>query len=125
MKRELWALLVLAALLAAALINVRHADRLMTELAELVQETEDAVTAGNFPAAEETLRRAMALWKKDSVYTHILIRHSEVDSTADVFYELLSELREKSAAAAAECEKLRAHLLGIAAMEHVTLGNIF
>ena len=59
-------------------------------------------------------------------YTHIFIRHSEIDSTTDAFFELMSDVRSGDAeSAAGSYEKLLAHLSSLYTMERVTLGSIF
>lgn len=65
-------------------------------------------------------------WLGADGYTHIFIRHSEIDSTTDAFFELMSDVRSGDAQSASGAyEKLAAHLDSLYTMERVTLGSIF
>ena len=82
--------------------------------------------AGRFDLAEEVLSKAADEWLGTDGYTHIFIRHSEIDSTTDAFFELMSDVRSGDAeSAAGSYEKLLAHLSSLYTMERVTLGSIF
>ena len=59
-------------------------------------------------------------------YTHIFIRHPEIDSTTDAFYELLDSVSAGDIKTTQGAfEKVEAHLASIAGMEHITIGSIF
>lgn len=82
--------------------------------------------AGQFELAEQELENAAQDWLGADGYTHIFIRHSEIDSTTDAFFELMSDVRSGDAQSASGAyEKLAAHLDSLYTMERVTLGSIF
>ena len=82
--------------------------------------------AGRFELAESELEKTSDAWLAADGYTHIFIRHSEIDSTTDAFFELMSDVRSEDAqSAAGSYEKLLAHLSSLYTMERVTLGSIF
>ena len=126
MKKEIIAITVLVVLFAAVFLNTFYIDSLMYALADTAENAAESVQQGNFDYAETLLRQAINKWNISDGYTHIFIRHSEIDSTSDAFYEMLGFiLSEDSGGTAASHEKLRAHLLSIAGMEHITIGSIF
>ena len=125
MKKEIFALSLLLLLFAASLFNIRYFDRLCLDIAGEVEASEEALEAGNTKAAEEHLENALHTWLDADSYTHIFIRHPEIDSTADAFYELAETLNEGDAESCrAAYEKLLYHLSSIRTMEHLRFGSI-
>lgn len=126
MSKAVWAGIILLAILAATLYNIRYLDKLTGELLSLTETAQERAEAGDFQGAVSEAEQAARLWAEKDGYTHVLIRHSEIDSTTDAFYELLSDLHAQDALSArGSFEKLRAHLTSIASMEHITFGSIF
>lgn len=126
MKRELGALLLLLALFTAAVINIRAADKLTDKIEAHLDRSEKALLAGDRPYAESELEAALRIWQAAEHYTHIFIRHSEIDSASDAFFQLQHGLRagdgkELSAA----YDLLRYHLESIDRMEHISIGSVF
>ncbi|MGN1003169.1 MAG: DUF4363 family protein [Oscillospiraceae bacterium] len=126
MRRMYAGALILAILLAASLFNVAYLDGKVAELEAMVDEAAAKAEGGDFDAASRSLQRAIDTWNGMEGYTHIFIRHSEIDGATDAFYEYLSDLcAGDGGSARGSCQKLRAHLESIASMEHVTIGSIF
>lgn len=126
MKKEIVAAGLLLALLAAAMYNIHFLRGFIGSLTDTLYESRDLCEAGDFDGAEESLRAAIDTWNAKEGYTHIFIRHSEIDSTSDAFYELLSDISSKDASSAVGAyEKVLAHLTSIYTMEKITLGSIF
>ena len=126
MKKEVWAFALLLLMLGAALLNVWYLDNKTEELLDLLSKSQEYYQMGYFEPAEEYLDQAIKIWMDSDGYTHIAIRHSEVDSATDAFYDLQSAVQEhENSNAAGAYEKVVAHLTSIARMEHVTLGSIF
>lgn len=126
MRKMYLGILVLAVMLAAVLYNVSYLDRRIGGLTEQVDRAEALAEGGDFAGAARELEEAISQWNGMDGYTHIFIRHSEIDGTTDAFYEYLSDLlAEEGGSARGSCGKLRAHLTSIAGMEHVTFGSIF
>lgn len=126
MKKELAAGALLLALFAGALFNISYLQSFIGELETLLDASRAACDAGEFAVAETQLRRAIEIWETADGYTHIFIRHAEIDSTTDAFYELLSDVLSADASSAAGAYgKLAAHLSSLYTMERVTLGSIF
>lgn len=125
MKRELAAALLLLVLFAGSLWNVRCLDALTDELEQTLTRSLEAARSGDFPRAKEALDDAIDRWVRADPYTHIFIRHPEIDATSDAFFELKEALGEQDLPAAeAGFDKLLYHLSSIDEMEHPRLGSI-
>ena len=126
MKREICALLLLAALAAVSVWNIRRADALTDEIREHLELSEKALLADDQKYAGEQLEAALRIWLSARAYTQVFLRHPELDATSDVFYETLRDLRAgETRALAAGYERLRYHIDSISDMEHLSLGSIF
>ena len=124
MKKEIIALLLLVLLFTASLFNIWYFDRLCLDIAGEVNASSDALERGDMDAAQEHLNSALHTWLDADSYTHIFIRHPEIDSTADAFYELGQALEENSESCRAAYDKLLYHLESIRTMEHLRFGSI-
>ena len=124
MKKEIFALSLLALLFAASLFNIRYFDRLCLDIAAEVRASSEALQTEGRAAAQEHLDQALHTWLEAENYTHIFIRHPEIDSTADAFYELGQALEENSESCRAAYDKLLYHLESIRTMEHLRFGSI-
>ena len=126
MRRELGALLLLLSLFAAAVINIRAADRLTAEIEAHLDRSEKALLAGDRPYAESELDAALRIWQAAERYTHIFIRHSEIDSASDAFFQLQQGLRAGDGKELSSAyDLLRYHLESIDRMEHISIGSVF
>ena len=126
MKKEIAALALLLALFGGSLVNINYLQGFAGKLSDQVSLSRSALELGDTKNAETILRDAIDEWMHADGYTHIFIRHSEIDSTTDAFFELLSEVGAgdpKSAEGA--YEKVTAHLQSLVGMEKLTLGSIF
>ena len=125
MSREIFALLLIILLMASAGLNILTADRLCGNIGACLDRAEKAAAAKDWPGAEKAADEALKLWLDAESYTHIFIRHSEIDSCTDTFYELKEALLTESGNTAPLFDKLRYHTESIAEMEKISLGNIF
>ena len=125
MKREWIALGLLLLLLAASLGNILLLDRLVDGLEHEIALSESAFERGAYGEAGRSLGAAAEHWQKIKGYTHIFIRHTEIDSVSDAFFELKQTVAQKDGAAfPAAREKLLYHLRSIDEMEHLRLGSV-
>ena len=126
MKKEIAAALILVLLFIGTLINIQVVDRLTGDILSLLEQAEQAAQDQDMDAAIENAQAAADLWNGADAYTHVFIRHSEIDSTTDAFYELLIQLDSGEAGGAKGAfQLLRAHLTSISGMEQVSFGSIF
>ena len=125
MKKELFAALLLTALIGAAAFNLKCINMLTVQVVSELELSEQQLEAGDYGSAVGHLDAAYRLWENSYGYSHILIRHSEIDTSADCFFDLREMLLKKdSAGAKAAFMKLRYHLECIAHMERPTPGSI-
>lgn len=126
MKREIGALLLLGALIAASVWNIHRADTLISDVEEHVALSEKAVLSGDSDYAAEQLDAAFRIWLSAKTYTQTLLRHTELDGTSDAFYAAMRELKAgEIRAVPAVYDQLRYHLDCIAGMEKVSWGTVF
>ncbi len=125
MKREWIAAALLALLFSLSLYNIAYLDRLIGVIGEELSASQSLAESGRFREAEEALDRAIARWVGANAYTHIFIRHPEIDATSDEFFELKQLLAEENAEGFPSAfDKLIYHLHSIDEMEQLRLGSI-
>ena len=126
MKKALAALTLLALLAAISAWNIRYLDRLTAELVEYVERSRQLWTEGDLPGAREAMGNALTLWYGAEGYTHVFIRHAEVNDVTDAFFDVSAALSgEDTAAAGSQYDRLETHLDSIDTMEHVTWKSVF
>ncbi len=126
MKKAAAAGALLALLFLAAGWNIRYVDALTGEMLARVEQSRSFCREQNLSAARAALGDAMSYWQDRETYTHIFIRHAELDGVSDAFYDVLAELESGEAdAAEAAYGRLEAHLRCIDDTEQVTLGSVF
>lgn len=125
MRKMYAGILILALLLGASVYNVHYLDGKMARLLQYVDSAGQLEQSGDYDGAQLMLRQAIEFWDGMSFYTHVFIRHSEIDGAMDAFYDCLGCLEKGEGDSAAELDKLRSHLCSITDMEHISLGSIF
>ena len=126
MKRCLLALTLFALLTALSLWDLRMVDSLTNSICECIELSLHCTKEGDGEAARAAMDCALRLWEEGEGYTHIFLRHSEVDSAADCLFELhgaILEQEEEQCAALAELAVY--HLRSLQSMEHPRLGSVF
>lgn len=74
----------------------------------------------------QQLDTAIEHWLNLDGYTHIFIRHSEINSTTDAFYGFRSDVGSGDADAAnGSYGLLKETLLSLMTMEQISLGSVF
>ena len=125
MKKEVIAGAVLALLIALSAWNIYSIDALTDSIGDSLRMSQALADIGDFDSAKTELDKGLRLWLNADGYTHIFLRHPEIDSTADAFYDLQQVLmQEDITACAAAYSKLKYHLASIDPMEHLSLGSI-
>lgn len=90
MKKAAASALILTLLGTGAFFNVRHLDSLTQHLVCQIEASRVLCEAGDALAARESLQNALDDWNQSENYTHIFLRHSEVDAVSEDFYDLCS-----------------------------------
>lgn len=126
MKKELCALGIILALIVGAAVNIFHVHALGQALTAQVTAAQSCCRREDYESAEDALRKGLDLWLSADGYTHIFIRHGEIDGTSDAFYEALAAISEQDGDGAVNaCEKLQYHIDSIVSMECVTPKSVF
>lgn len=125
MRKMYAGILILAVLLCAAVYNVHYLDSKMDRLLAYVDTAGTMAGLGQTDSAAAVLSQALSYWDSMGSYTHVFIRHSEIDATSDAFYDCLDCIQDGEADTDAALGKLRSHLCSIVDMEHLSLGSIF
>ena len=125
MKREITVFSLLLTIILASIINIAYANRISSQIIDEINRTEAAGTSGQFQQAMDHLDSALQIWDKHKVYTGIFLRHPDIDSAYDCFYEVQAELLDENTdTLPAVCSKLRYHIECIANMEKLKLSSI-
>jgi hypothetical protein len=82
----IFASVLLALIFAGALLNLRYLNHYIGELQGTLRSPGNPPKPGIFPAPRKNSGRP-STGGKPRGYTHIFIRHSELDSATDAFYE--------------------------------------
>lgn len=126
MKKEIFALLLLAALFAGGLYNTHYLRCMTGELSETLRLSGAYCENGEYDLALEHAQKAESDWKANELYAGIFLRHTEIDAVSDLFYELLGALAgSEPDSARAAYAPLTAHVENLYAMERVGLWSVF
>lgn len=125
MKRELAAGLLLLALIGGAVYNIFYVSTLVLDISRCLTSSQTALSLGDEDKALQSADDALKMWLGTEQYTHIFVRHSEIDATSDAFYDLLQSLSAGEYDGIEQTySKLQYHLSSIATMEQISLGSI-
>lgn len=126
MKKETVAAILLLLLFAGTIVNINVNDRLIAELDNTVTAAYTAARNGDWDSAKEGVEAACRRWESLDDYTHIFIRHSEIGTTTDALYSMLSSVcAEDIGDLRGSYGLLHAQLRSLAEMEHISIGSIF
>ena len=126
MRKELAAAIILALLLTGVMVNIRVASNIILGLKEDVTAAYESAEKGDFDRAKPQLDAAVEHWMSLDGYTHIFIRHCDINSTTQAYLQLKSDLSaEDMGAAEGSYGLLMATLDSLMTMEQLSLGSIF
>ena len=126
MKRELAAAGLLLLLILAAAWNIRHADFLTGQIGLSLARSERAAQRGEYAPALAAAENAREIWRKARGYTSVFLRHPDLDSVSDAFFDLEELLLQRDGTALSSgYARLRYHLETLDWMEHLSLGTLF
>lgn len=126
MKKEIIVTCFLILILAAAFINIHYLDKLTEDVAVCINDAVSLASDEKWRDAEIKAEEAVKLWLNSDTYTHIVLRHAEIESATDLIYGFIQEVYAKETGAAigaaqAAVERLKS----IASIEHVKFGSVF
>lgn len=126
MKKEIISALLLLLIFSGVLVNIRINERIVSSLINEVDMSYENLKKGNEDKAMQQLDTAIEHWLNLDGYTHIFIRHSEINSTTDAFYGFRSDVGSGDADAAnGSYGLLKETLLSLMTMEQISLGSVF
>ena len=126
MKKEIAAAVILALVFIGVLVNIKVAGNIILSLEEDVTAAYESAEKGDFDRAKPQLDAAIEHWMSLDGYTHIFIRHSEINSTTQAYFQLKSDIyAEDMGAAKGSYGLLMATLDSLMTMEQLSLGSIF
>lgn len=126
MKKEIISALLLLLIFSGVLVNIRINERIVSSLINEVDMSYENLKNGNEDKAMQQLDTAIEHWLNLDGYTHIFIRHSEINSTTDAFYGFRSDVGNGDADAAnGSYGLLKETLLSLMTMEQISLGSVF
>jgi hypothetical protein len=126
MKKEIFACCLLLAMFAGALLNIGHINNITEQMTTLVEQAGQYAQSGQWELACQSAQQAQSLWQKNDAYAHIVMPHSEIESTADTFYELMKQIYSRSSGGVkGASQAVKARLKDIADRESISLGSIF
>lgn len=126
MKKELIAAVLLAVIFAGVMLNIRASEKIVSSLMNEVDAAYAQLKSGDSESAVKTIDRAIEHWLTLDGYTHIFIRHSEINSTTEAFFQFKSDIGSGDADAAEGSYGLLSETLrSIMTMEQISLGSIF
>ena len=124
MIREIIAFSLLVALLALSLVNVKYIENKTEHLAEEIQEAHELYEKGDNEEAASHVEKSLNDWLNWESYSHIMLRHSEIDVITGAYYELLEELEGEDKVTGASFDALIETLNDIVNKERVSLGSL-
>ena len=80
MKKEIVAIVLLLLILAGNIWNRKRLDKLIDDLNVLTEEAYSSAQSADWRGAEAAARNAEETWTGAHAYTHIFIRHTDVDT---------------------------------------------
>ena len=126
MKKEIISALLLLLIFSGVLVNIRINERIVSSLINEIDMSYENLKNGNKDKAVQQLETAIEHWLNLDGYTHIFIRHSEINSTTDAFYGFRSDVGSGDADAAnGSYGLLKETLLSLMTMEQISLGSVF
>ena len=126
MKKELVALALLLLILAGNVWNQHRLETLTSSLETLAEEAFASARKGHWQQAAEAAQEAEKRWTDADPYTHIFIRHTDIDALTAAFCHYRGALagREEGDILAAYL-RLTAGLRSLLAMEKLSAGSVF
>ena len=126
MKKELLALLTIILLTAGAIGNLTHLNQTANQISDHIDYCVQYCSRDDYVSANTEILKAIQVWENAEHYTHVFVRHSEIDSISDLFYDAQSAIQgQQKHEAKCMLAKLKHHANSLVSMERVSIGTIF
>ena len=125
MKKEGLAITIILFVILGSVLNLRYLTSLIHELAAQTNKAVSEAEAENWTTSEALASDVMMQWMKMDKYTHIFIRHGEIDAVTDAFCSLLGAIKSRDTSDIFMAQlTLHSRLNELVEMERVTPGII-
>lgn len=126
MKKELVALLLLLIILSGNIWNQRKLDRLASGLDRLTEEAFASAREGRWQEAAKAAGQAAQEWADAGDYTHIFIRHTDIDALTAAFCDYRGAIAGRETGEIyAVYLRLSTGIRSLQSMEKLSAGSIF
>lgn len=95
MKKEICAIMVLLLLFAGAIGNIIHLKQITEQISSNLNYALLYCSLEDYEAVYTETVKAQKSWTDAEKYTHVFIRHSEIDKINEIFYDILSAAQNK------------------------------
>jgi len=124
--KECIAVLLLVLIAAGVTWNLLYLENMTDMLLDMTDTITLAVNLGSWDEAVVLSEKLDQIWAEADFYTHIFIRHPEIDGVTDAICSLRGAVAgHDRAGSASSLFTLEKHLTSILGMEKITLGSIF
>ena len=126
MKKEIIAGAMLVLILALSLVNTCAIGYLCDDISASITRAGELAQEGDWDGSEAAIGEAIGLWERCEGYTHVVLRHTDIETLSDDFYELLEHIYSQDVGGVrGAVELVNGHLTGIKDMEKLRFGSIF
>ena len=125
MKKEGLAITIILFVILGSVLNLRYLKSLIHELDAQTNEAVSEAEEENWTTSEALASDVMMQWMKMDKYTHVFIRHGEIDAVTDAFCSLLGAIKSRDTSDIFMAQlTLHSRLNELVEMERVTPGSI-
>ncbi len=125
MKKEGLAITIILFVILGSVLNLRYLTSLIHELDAQTNEAVSEAEEENWTTSEALASDVMMQWMKMDKYTHVFIRHGEIDAVTDAFCSLLGAIKSRDTSDIFMAQlTLHSRLNELVEMERVTPGSI-
>ena len=125
MKKEGLAITIILFVILGSVLNLRYLTSLIHELDAQTNKAVSEAEAENWTTSEAVASDVMMQWMKMDKYTHVFIRHGEIDAVTDAFCSLLGAIKSRETSDIFMAQlTLHSRLNELVEMERVTPGSI-
>lgn len=126
MKKEIIIGCFLIALLVVSFVNIHYLTKLTDNVTNLIEEAEKYAFESNWELAEKKAEEASNLWENSETYTHVVLRHAEIESATDAIYGLLQQVYSKQTGALkGAAQAAISRMKSISSIEKIKFGSVF
>ncbi len=126
MKKEIFALALLALILLGNLWNQRQLTDLTGEMLSCTRLAFREAEAGRWQAAGQAAQAALTLWERRERYRGVFLRHPESDETTDALCDLLGAIRARDEGALlGGYLRVQTRIRCLLRMETLSLASVF